>query len=133
MERKNQLFNILEPNINVKNSIIGKIKKEEMKRTIYKIVFSSVVSLTSISIAIISIINVVKDAYQSGLSEYLSLLVSDTSLVFSFWQSYILSVTESLPIIPITIVLASVLIFVWSINSAIKTLGSTRSIFYKVN
>jgi len=128
---ENQLFSVIEPSENLRNSIINKIKKEEMKRTIYKIVFSSVVSLSSVSLAIFSITYVIKDAYQSGLSEYLSLLLSDGGLLVSYWQTYAMSIVESLPIVPITLVVASIWIFVWSVNSVFEAFKNTRSSFIK--
>jgi hypothetical protein len=129
----NQLFSTIEPSLNLKNSIINKIKKEEMKMTIYKIVISSVVSLTSVLVAIIFVINIIQDASQSGLTNYLSLLLSDGASILSYWQSYALSIVESLPIIPITIVFASIWIFVWSISSVIDTFKNAKQIFYKIN
>jgi hypothetical protein len=130
---KNHLFSVVEPRESLRTSIINKIKREEIKRTIYKIAFSSVVSLASVSIAVIYAINIVKDAYQSGLSEYLSLLSSDGALIASYWQTYVMSIVESLPIIPITIVVASVWVFVWSINSALEIFRNTKPFFYKVS
>ena len=131
MERKTQIFNMIEPSENLKVSIINMIKKEESKRNIYKIVFGSVLSMSSILIMVISIISIVNDAYQSGLSSYLSLIFSDGASIATYWQSYIMSVVESLPIIPITIVVASVGIFIWSINSALENLKGRKSIFVK--
>ena len=129
----NQLFSTIEPSRALKNSIINKIKIEETKKTIYKIVFSSAVSLASVSVAVFSIINIIKDASQSGLSEYLSLLSSDGALISTFWQTYVMSVIESLPIIPITIVVASVWIFAWSIGSVADAFkGNKRVVFNKV-
>jgi hypothetical protein len=128
-----QLFDIVEPNINLKSSIMKTIEKAEMKKTIYKMVSGSVLSLVSIFAVVFYTINIFNDAQTSGLSEYLSLIVSDSALVMSYWQTYIMSIVESLPIVPITIVVASVWIFVWSMNSLVKVLKSTKNVFYKTN
>jgi hypothetical protein len=133
MENKNQLFNTIEPNENLKNSIIIKIKKEEMKRAMYKIVFSSFVSFASVSMAIIFAINIVKDAYQSGIFEYLSLLFSDGMSLVSYWQSYAMSIVESLPVFQITVVFASAWAFIWSLNTILPILKNTKSVFYKIS
>jgi hypothetical protein len=133
METKRNIFSMIEPSDNLKSSILNKIKIEERKRTIFKIVFSSVVSLASVSMAAVYIINIVKDFYQSGLSEYVSLLFSDGVSMASYWQSYVMSIVESLPIVPITIAVASIGVFVWSVNMALTSLKNTRSVFYKVN
>jgi len=133
MEIKSNIFNMIEPSDNLRSSIINKIKIEERKRTIFKIVFSSAVSLASVSMAAVYIINIVKDFYQSGLSEYVSLLFSDGVGMASYWQSYVMSIVESLPIVPITITVASIGVFVWSVNTVLTSLKNTRSVFYKVN
>lgn len=130
---KNELFEIIEPKAELKNSIINKIRKEETKRVIYRAVSRSLLSLASIFTLVFYTINIFKDAQTSGLSEYMSLIVSDSALVMSYWQTYVMSVVESLPIIPITITVASVWIFVWSVNSLVSVLKNTKSIFYKIN
>ena len=131
METKNQLFSMVEPSKNLKISILNKIKLEEMKMAIYKKVFSSVASLASVSLAIIFIIDIIKDAYQSGLSEYLSLLFSDGASLISYWQSYAMSIIESLPILQITIVFASIWVFAWSLSTVLSSQKSIKSISYK--
>ena len=129
----NQLFSVLEPSENLKNSIISRIKVEERKRAIYKVAYSSALTLASIFMSVFYMINIIKDSSQSGLSEYFSLLFSDGALIASYWQTYVLSVVESLPIIPITVVVASIGIFVWSINTFLSNIKNTRSVFYKIN
>ena len=133
MVSNNQLFSVIEPSENLRNSIINKIKIEETKNVAYRIAFSFAVSLTSISIGVISIINIIKDAYQSGLSEYLSLLFSDSALIVSYWQTYSMSVVESLPIIQISIVVASVGLFIWSVNTVLTNFKNTKSFVYRIS
>ena len=133
MDIKNQLFSVIEPSLNLKVSIINRIKKEEMKRTVYRMVFGSFLSLVSVSTLIIFAVSIIKDAYQSGLSEYLSLLFSDGASLTVYWQTYMMSIVESLPIIPITIAVASIGVFVWSMNMALVSFKNTKSVFYKVN
>jgi hypothetical protein len=133
MESQKQLFKMIEPSKKLESSILSKIKIEETKRTVYKIVFSFGAFIISISTGIIFAINIIKDASQSGLSDYLSLIFSDGSAIISFWQSYMMSIAESLPIIPIAILVASIWIFVWSLNTILVTFKNSRSIFYKTN
>jgi hypothetical protein len=96
---KNELFEIIEPKIELKNSIIKRIRKEETKKTIYRMISGSILSLASIFSLVFYTINIFKDAQISGLSEYLSLIISDSGLVISYWQTYMMSIVESLPII----------------------------------
>ena len=133
MEGKKQLFNILEPKDSLKASIIKKIKKEEHKMFVLKIGLSLSFSLGSVISVVFLLTNIIKDYYKSGLSEYISLMFSDGSLLVSYWQSYIMSVVEALPIFAITLVLVSIWIFIMSSNSALLTLKNTRKVFYQFN
>ena len=133
MKDNNQLFNIIEPKNELKKSIIGKIKALEMRNTINMVVFSSFISLASIASIVVFVINIINDASKSGLSQYLSLLFSDGKLIASFWQTYVLSVVESLPIIPIAIVVASISIFVWSLNKFLENIKIQSRYFIRLN
>jgi len=126
MKNNDHYFNIIEPSTNLRNSVIHAIKMEETKKAVYNIVFNSIISLVSISVAVVYMINIIKDAYKSGLSEYLSLIFSDGTSLISYWQTYVLSVVESLPIIQITVVVASMGILVWSLNTIMEKLPNTK-------
>jgi len=133
MKDKNQLFNIVEPKNGLKTSIFSKIRALEMRKTINKVVLSSFFSLVSITSIVFFVINIINDASKSGLSQYLSLIFTDGKIIATYWQTYILSVVESLPIIPIAIVVASISVFVWSLNNFLKNIKNTKSVFYKIN
>jgi hypothetical protein len=133
MANKNKFLEMIEPSKKLKTSIMNKIEKEEMKMAMYRIVFGSIASLASISVAVIFVTNIIRDAYQSGLSQYLSLIFSDGSSLVNYWQTYMMSVVESLPIIGITMAFISVLIFVWSINYAIENFKNTKLVFNRIN
>ena len=130
MERRNQLFSMVEPSDKLKTTILKTIKREEIKRSVYRLVFSSVLSLASIIIAFVYMVNIFNDFNQSGFSEYLSLIYSDGALLMNYWQIYVMSIVESLPIIPITILVASVWVFVWSANTMMTNLKNTNLFSY---
>ena len=120
METNNRLFNVIEPKNSLKEAILNSIKIENNKRNNIKIYFNSVISLISVSVTVFLIIYLIKDAHQSGILKYISLLFSDGALITSYWQTYAMSIFESLAVLPITITLASVWIFIWSINSSVN-------------
>jgi len=122
----------MEPKNELKKSIIGKIKVLEMRKTLKKVVLSSFISLVSITSVVIFVINIINDASKSGLSQYLSLIFSDGKLIATYWQTYVMSVVESLPIIPIVIVVVSISIFIWSLNKFLESIKNTKSVFYKI-
>ncbi len=133
MDSKNRLFSMIEPRKELKGLILNSIKREEMKKAIYKVAFGLFTSLISVSATVFFIFKVINDAYQSGLSEYLSLLISDGALVASYWMTYTMSIIESLPILQITFVFASIWVFAWSVNMILVNFKYNRSIIYKVS
>lgn len=133
MEGKKQLFNILEPKNDLKVSIIKKIKREELKRSILKIGLSSFVSLGSAVSVVFLLVNIIKDYYRSGLSEYVSLMFSDGSALVSYWQSYVMSLIETLPIFTITLVLISIWILTVSLNLVLSFSKNMSKVFYQFN
>lgn len=133
MDGKKQLFSIIEPKDSLKVSIIKKIKREELKKYILKTGLGIFISLSSIISTVFLLVNIIKDYYKSGLSEYISLMFSDGSLLVSYWQSYIMSVVEALPIFTITLILVSVWIFIMSSNVVLSAFKNTRKGFYQFN
>lgn len=113
---KEQYFLTIEPDFGLKEKIIHKIEKEAKKKAVFTFIFAGFTSLTSVLAMIYSLVLIVKDYYSSGLSEYISLVFSDSSILLSFWKEFTLSVVESLPFITITLTLTSVWIFIWSLK-----------------
>ena len=129
MKEKIKLFSVIEPSDVLKKNILDKIEREETKKAMYKIVFSSLLSLLSVSTLVIFVTSIIKDTYQSGLYDYLLLMISDGSSLLSYWQAYSMSIIESLPILQITVALGSVSIFMWSVNMMLTNIKNTRSVF----
>lgn len=60
------------------------------------------------------------DLARSGFYEYSSLIFSDGGLVIFFWREFVYSLTESIPIVSLTLSVALVFIFVLSLRYAMK-------------
>jgi hypothetical protein len=56
----------------------------------------------------------------SGLKQYFSLLLSGDSLLPTYWQELTLSIVEVLPILSITLFLTVGIVFIYSLNRAVK-------------
>ena len=56
----------------------------------------------------------------SSLSQYLSLLFSGDGTLATYWQELTLSIVESLPILSITLFLTVGIVFIYSLNRAIR-------------
>ena len=128
-----EYFLSIEPDLGLKESILNKIEKESKKKAVFSFILGGFTSVTSILAAIYSIVLIVKDYYVSGLSEYISLVFSDSSVVFGLWKEYIYSIVESLPFVTMTVTLVSLWIFIWSIRYMIKNLKWLSFISLKNN
>ncbi len=71
--------------------------------------FSGVALISALSYA-------VQEFYASGFYDYLSLMVSDHNVIFSFWQTFSYLLLESLPSFAIAGVLVCAGVFGWSLS-----------------
>lgn len=60
---------------------------------------------------------------QSGFGQYLSLILSDSNLLVSYWQELALSLAESLPVLGFIALLSVSTVLIWSF---IKTIINAR-------
>jgi len=122
MKENFQLFDIKEPKSGLESKILTIIKNKEKRQNQRVFIYSILASISSFSLAVFGLINIVRNYFESGLSEYLSLIFSDGVSLLSYWQAYTLSVVESLPIFYITVVIASVWIFTLFIKKILKSI-----------
>jgi len=130
MSNRSQYFLSIEPSLGLKEKIIYRIEKETKQKALFAFVFGGLTSLTSVLAMVYSLVLIVKDYYISGLSEYVSLIFSDSSTILSFWKEFIFSVVESLPFLTMTLTLFSLWIFVWSIKYIFSNLRKSSSISF---
>lgn len=62
--------------------------------------------------------------YASGFYDYLSLILSDHSLVLTYWREFGLSLIESLPSLALLLLLPTIVALVWSLARLIKNVRS---------
>lgn len=95
--------------------IMNRIHKEQRLLVIKRRIAVFSVILVGCVIALLPAFNMVKIALaESGFMQFLSLLFSDFGVVASYWQSFALTLLESLPILSLTIFLAVILGFLES-------------------
>ena len=63
---------------------------------------------------------------QSGFSTYFLLLFSDSRIVLANWQSFGLSLMESLPMVEITIMLSAMFVFLFSLKQVVNCQSPLR-------
>lgn len=120
---------VVEPSPLLVPKIVAKIKLEKRKALVRQLVWSSLLSLTSLSAVVLLLINLAQTIASSGSYQYLILLFSDSSVVVNYWQELILSISESMPVLALASFLMCSLLFCWS---AVKMTKGARNVFLPV-
>lgn len=120
---KNTHFNAPEPPVGLFHKIIARIREEHRLMSIRRriFVFSSL-SIISIA-ALIPIFNWTHQSFsEAGFFQFLSLIFTDTSVVLAYWKSFVMTLTESFPIISATVFLAMLAILLALLKSLAKNI-----------
>lgn len=120
---KNSFFENLEeiePNQEIFESIMLSISLAERRSARIKLTILGGISLLSF-LAIFPLLQYSGNQfYQSGFTEYFSLIFSDWTTLSIYWKDLMISLAESLPILSTTAILLSVFVLLTSLRSAIK-------------
>lgn len=109
-----QLFSHLEPPkppVDLLPKILMRIQQEERSKHIkWHLSFFVALLVGSVVLFIPAFMAVRVAIVKSGFMQYISLLISDSKTVMTFWDSYAMTLLESLPIMSIVSFLATVLV-----------------------
>lgn len=99
-----------EPDSDLLANIMLKISREQRLGLYRKMAAHASVSALSLGLLLSSFYYIYTNLAQSAFFDLLSLFFSDFGIVLSFWQDYLLSVLESLPLMSLMIFFASTLL-----------------------
>ncbi|OGY40908.1 MAG: hypothetical protein A2Y82_03505 [Candidatus Buchananbacteria bacterium RBG_13_36_9] len=102
-------YNAPEPPNDLLGKIMKRINQEKRLLTLKRRLFILATGLTgAIVLFIPALKGVISGFAQSGFIQYFSLLFSDAEIVLAYWQNYALSLLESLPVMSLILLLATV-------------------------
>jgi len=110
----------IEPPAGLLEKILFRIKKEQRFLAIRQGIIFFVFLACSVVLFWPALIMLLSDISKSGFIYFFSLLFSDFSIVLTFWQSFIMTLLETLPAVSIAIFLAVVVIFLQSVKILAK-------------
>ncbi len=110
----------IEPPAGLLEKILFRIKKEQRFLAIRQGIIFFVFLACSVVLFWPALIMLLSDISKSGFIYFFSLLFSDFSTVLTFWQSFIMTLLETLPAVSIAIFLAVVVIFLQSVKILAK-------------
>lgn len=115
-----------EPSAGVITAVMSRIQHAR----IIRVRLHATLHLSLIVLAVIAffpaISNLMTSASQSGFSSYISLAISDGGSMLGSWQSFILSIVETAPLLGIGIVISLLLIFANSLRRGARYVSSMR-------
>lgn len=114
----------------LKNNIISGIVRQEHRRAKNYLIFFAAILLLSLTAVYLSLKYLTESLNQSGFYEYLSLLFSGDSVVYSYWKELSLSLIDSMPVLGIMIFLVALGVLIWS---GANTFTNTRRFILQTN
>lgn len=99
------------------DKIMTRIKMEKSLLAVKRklIVFS--LGFAASAIGLVPVFNLVRaDFAESGFFQFFSLLFSDFSVAVNYWQTFAMSLLETVPVVSMAIFLAVILVFLWSLK-----------------
>ena len=122
-EKLFQKLEQFEPSEKLRNGILARIDFEKRRSTRTRLAFLGALATASFVAMIPSFQYLAQEFSQTGIYQYLSLIFSDGSIVIASWKEFSLLLAESLPLVEITIFLATVFTFLISVKLAVKNVG----------
>ena len=98
--------------------IVARIHRAEQKRARLRLGCATLGTLLSCVVFIPVFNYFVLELVQSGVTQYISLVLSDGGLLLASWQEFLLSLAESLPITGISLLLGIIFLFLGSLRLA---------------
>lgn len=123
MDYKNSLISqeLPEPPKGLFNKIMARIQEERRLLTIKRQLAIFSLGVAGSAIAFIPAFKMLQTGlYESGFLQFFSLIFSDFGTVISYWQNFVMSLLETLPIINLAILLTIIFVFMGSLKFLVK-------------
>jgi hypothetical protein len=119
-----------EPPQSLLPSIIAAIAAKKRQAARLRLAIFGVFTLVSLVAMVPAIQYFIAEFSRSGFYNYLSLLFSDWNLALTYWNDFILSLAEALPVLALAAILGAVFGFLGSLRLAVNQI---RLAFSRIN
>ena len=110
----------LEPPQFLLGNILAAIEAKKRKAARLRLALFGSFALTSLVALFPAIQYFIAELNRSGFHQYFSLLFSDWNLAVTYWNDFVLSLAEALPVLAIASVLSAVFVFLGSLRLIAK-------------
>ncbi len=94
-----QDMQLIDPPADLLKQVMTRIDKEQTLAILRKQLYGILVVAGFVCVATVRIVFLlIRESMQAGFAQYVHLLVSDFNAVISYWQDFVLSLLESLPV-----------------------------------
>jgi accessory gene regulator protein AgrB len=108
--------------------VISCIHKKSLQKVKVRFGVLVAIAVASLSSCIALSIGLWHSIVQTGFYDYLSLVLSDTSALGSFWKQLLVSLAESLPMLSFASFIAVAGVFVWSGAKVVRNAVTLKAI-----
>jgi len=116
-------YNVPEPPNDLLGKIMKRINQEKMLLTLKRrLVIFSAGLFGAIILFIPALKAVISGFAESGFAQYFSLLFSDAGIVLTYWQNYTFSLLETLPVVNLILLLATIFVILELLKLLVKDL-----------
>jgi ABC-type multidrug transport system permease subunit len=119
-ERLFKNINRLEPPEFLLGNILTAIEAKKRKTARIRLALFGTFALASLAALFPAIQYFIAEFSQSGFYQYFSLLFSDWNLAITYWNDFVLSLAEALPVLATAAVLSAIFVFLGSLRLAVK-------------
>ena len=102
----------------LRGAILQRIERMERRLALQRGILLAFLAVLSAFAFMEGILYAANELYLSGFPEYVSLFFTDNDAAFSSWRELTSSLGESLPILPLIVLCAALLVLVWSVVRA---------------
>jgi ABC-type spermidine/putrescine transport system permease subunit I len=117
-----------EPSPELFLKVMKRIRREERILAFKKITFLSVLLVASGIALVPSVKMLVQEIESSGFIQFASLAFSDFGIVEAYWQSFALTILQTIPALSLALCLAVLLTFLQSIKGLSKNIKTVSNI-----
>lgn len=120
MENRGQtILDMLEPPTGLCNTVLSRIALARRRRARFHLMADGSLFFFSGALLVPLAQYAGSEVYTSGFYEFFSLLFSDQQLILNSWQEFSITLLEKLPSMALLLVLAVLLVLVWSLRRAV--------------
>jgi hypothetical protein len=120
MENRGQtILDTLEPPAGLCSIVLSRIALARRRRARFHFMADGILFFFSGALLVPLAQYAGSEVYTSGFYEFFSLLFSDQQLILNSWQEFSITLLEKLPSMALLLVLAVLLVLVWSLRRAV--------------